>query len=318
LSTTLKLNGIQRKIGFIDANCNFQFDDSAIFQMQEGKAGESWKLTVGDVMRQEGIAQPVYGSDSDNSPPFLNLMYFGGEPFKISFNRNMTSVNLEPYTRTLPSLTISNSSAIAGLILAHKTAEDAWDGLSPEIKRGKIDLPTGIYHLYECRLNAKLRDGSVLKSTGRCRLFNNPVEARAGASAMLQCGAPLELRVKHEAISDPLLNSLKLLQPLPATHLRIYARVYGSGGEMYGKFGRIQPDSTVASTLTPQFHILNKWGGEVDFGTLEYAEDGLFQATWKIPSHMYGKNATLKVSFNLGPLGPAGKPLASAPISIQL
>jgi hypothetical protein len=37
-----------------------------------------------------------------------------------------------------------------------------------------------------------------------------------------------------------------------------------------------------------------------------------------VPKELNGKKITIKASFDLGPLNPGGKPLASQPLEVQL
>jgi hypothetical protein len=99
--------------------------------------------------------------------------------------------------------------------------------------------------------------------------------------------------------------------------VRVAAEVIGAGGEVYERFYQGKEMDRLKAIKPPRFEVVGERGWRIGGGKLDVREDQFYTQNWKVPSSYEGQRLTVKVEFDLGPLGPDGKPLKSEPVEVQ-
>jgi hypothetical protein len=284
LETTADLDGVTRKVGIVDGNCNFRVGD--LNQPITAKSGveTNWYFQGGDyfLVDNDGTGKFQSSVGNDASAPFGPLLYFGAKPYKAVLAADCKSLALEPWTGPLAELALQPQGAqVSRIQLAWEGAPGQWQLLQAGVENGKAVVPPGNYSLYSCLIKVKSSPDETLVMSGTKRVVKEITRAEAGAVTPLKCGPPLEIKVSSSRDSGVVVattsgsgsvftrlfgNSKAADQPLQQ---RIQASVIGAGGETYSGF-YLLGKGNVRQPPNPTYAIVSANGKLVESGNMEF------------------------------------------------
>jgi hypothetical protein len=260
LETTVKLDGITRKVGIVDGDSNLRLGDVSTPMNYKSDNVENWYFQNGDYILQDTDNSGKFENsvaDSD-SAPFGPMVYFGSKPYKVTLAADCKSLAVEEWSEPLATLVLQpHGEQVSELQVAWESKPNHWQLLQPRVVDGKALVPPGQYRLYTCRLKVKTDSGDTLLLSGYKRLPKDTVGIEAGASANMRCGSPLEIKVSSQRDSQNSGNQL------------IRASVLGAGGETFSSF-LLQGKGRLNQPPKPVFTVLAADGKEVGSGDMEF------------------------------------------------
>ena len=180
---------------------------------------------------------------------------------------------MEPWTEALVEVTLQpHGDQVRNVTLAWEQPGGNWQIIRPAVSDGKVMVPPGNYRLYSSSLLGKGAARDQVMVSGMQRVPQTPLSIVAGKANILDCGAPLDIKVTAvksrgtsfgllaEAAGDPKVDSDYML--------RINANVAGAGGEVYSTFQK--GDGFRTRPPKPSFTIVQAGGKTVASGSLEY------------------------------------------------
>jgi hypothetical protein len=285
LETTVELDGVTRKVGIVDGNCNFHLGNlNQPVTYPNGKE-TNWYFSGGDYFLVDNNGSGKFESSVGNSAsaPFGPLLYLGAKPYKAVLAADDKSLALEPWTGPLAELALQpHGEQVSGISVAWEKAPEQWQLLQLGVENGKAKVPPGNYWLYTCTIKVKAAAGDTLILSGYKRTPTGTAKAEAGASMPFKCGSPLEIKVASERDTRNMdatapesgsglvrlfRGSTRAEKPLQQL---IQASVIGVGGEQYSSFFLKETKGNLRQPPKPTFVITTTDGKEVASGNLEF------------------------------------------------
>jgi hypothetical protein len=284
LETTVDLDGVTRKVGIVDGNCNFRLGDLNQPIASTSGAETNWYFQGGDyfLVDNDGTARFQNSVGNDSSAPFGPLLYLGAKPCRAALAADGKSLALEPWTGPLAELALQpRGGQVSRIQVAWEGAPGQWQLLQAGVENGKATVPPGNYWLYSCQIKVKTSPDETLVMSGIKRAVKEITKAEAGAATPFKCGPPLDIKVSssrdtsvvvattsgsRSVFSRLLGNSRPADQPLQQ---RIQASVVGAGGETYSGF-YLLGGGNVRQPSQPTYTILTANGKLVESGNMEF------------------------------------------------
>ena len=284
LETTVDFDGVTRKVGVVDGNCNFRLGESDQPIIYKSGAETNWSFQGGDYFLEDNDGSGKFENSVGNSEsaPYGPMLYLGAKPYKAVLSADCKSLGLEPWTEPLAELALQpHGGQVNGIQVAWESAPNQWQLLQPGVENGKAGVPPGNYRLYTCTIKVKSSSDETLVLNGSKRSPKDTTKAEAGASTPFKCGSPLEVKVTSRrdanvvATPAPALGSLlsrwvgkasASSQPLQQL---IQASIIGAGGETYSGF-YLQDKGTLRQPPKPTFAVFTTDGKLVDSGNMEF------------------------------------------------
>lgn len=260
LQTTVKLDGITRKIGIVDGDGNLQLGDVSTPMTYKSGDVQNWYFQNGDYFLQDTDGSGKFENDitGSDASPFGPIIYLGSKPYKITLAADYKSLAVEEWSERLAHLDLQpHGDQVSDLQVAWESRPNHWQLLQPGVANGKALVPPGHYRLYTCKLKVETESGDSLILSGYKRLPQDTVAVEAGASADMRCGSPLEIKVSSERDSRNSGNQM------------IQASVLGAGGETFSGFF-LQSKGKLKQPPKPVFTVLTADGKEVGSGNMEF------------------------------------------------
>lgn len=284
LETTVELDGVTRKVGIVDGNCNFRLGDFNQPTTYQNGTETNWYFQGGDyfLVDSDGSGKFENSIGSNESAPFGPMLYLGAKPCKAVLAADRKSLALEPWAGPLAVLALQpHGEQVNGIQVAWEAAPDQWQLLQPGVENGRAKVPLGNYRLYNCTIKVKTTAGENLILSGYKRTPKDTTKAEAGTATPFKCGSPLEIKVtsardtrnmgstasesgsfldwffRGSASSEPVLQQL------------IQASVIGAGGEIYSGFN-LQGKGNLRQPSKPTFTVVTTDGKEVASGNMEF------------------------------------------------
>jgi hypothetical protein len=284
LETAVDLDGVTRKVGIVDGNCDFHLGGISQPTIYKNGAETNWIFQNSDyfIEDNDGTGKFENSIGSNESAPFGPLLYLGAKPYKAVLAADCKSLALEPWAGPVGELALQpHGEQVSSIQVAWESAPGQWQLLQPGVENGKATVPPGNYRLYACQVKVKTGAGETLILSGSKRSLKETTKAEADASTPFKCGSPLQIKVASSrdtsvvATSGP--ESRSLLARLlgssgnsePLLQQRIQASAIGAGGETYSGF-YLQDKGTLRQPPKPTFAIFSTDGKQVDSGNMEF------------------------------------------------
>lgn len=284
LETTVEFDGVTRKVGIVDGNCNFRLGDFNQPTTYQNGTETNWYFQDGDyfLMDNDGSGKFENSIGSNESAPFAPMLYLGARPGKAVLAADNKSLALEPWTGPLAELALQpHGEQVNGFQVAWEAAPGQWQLLQPGVENGKARVPPGNYRLYTCMLKVKTATGDTLNLSGYKRTPKDDIKAEAGVSTPFKCGAPLEVKVtsardtrnsgssaqESGSFLDRFFSGSTGAEPV--LQQLIQASVIGAGGEIYSGFN-LQGKGNLRQPSKPTFTVVTTDGKQVASGNMEF------------------------------------------------
>ena len=285
LETTVELDGVTRKVGIVDGNCNFRLGDFNQPTTYQNGTETNWYFQGGDYFLADNDGSGKFESSigSSESAPFGPMLYLGAKPYKAVLAADCKSLALEPCAGPLAELALQpHGEQVNGIQVAWESAPGQWQLLQPGVENGKAKVPSGNYRLYTCTLKVKAAAGDTLILSGYKRTPKDTIKAEAGVATPFKCGAPLEVKVtsaRDTRNSDSTASeSGSFLDRFfggsvssePVLQQLIQASVFGAGGELYSSFYLKENKGNLRQPPKPAFTVITSDGKQVASGDMEF------------------------------------------------
>ena len=285
LETTVDLDGVTRKVGIVDGNCNFRLGDFNQPTTYQNGTETNWYFQGGDyfLVDNDGSGKFENSIGSSVSAPFGPMLYLGAKPYQAVLAADDKSLALEPWSGPLAELALQpHGEQVNGLQVAWEAAPGEWQLLQPGVENGKAQVPSGNYRLYTCTLKVKNAAGETLILSGYKRTPKDTTMARADAATPFKCGAPLEVKVMsardNRNSGSTASESGSFLDWVfggsagaePVLQQFIQASVLGAGGETYSSFFLKGDKGNLRQLPKPAFAINTADGKQVASGNMEF------------------------------------------------
>ena len=282
LETAVDLDGVSRKVGIMDGNCNFRLGDSDKPMVYKNGAETNWYFQSGDYFLEDNNGSGKFeNSMGDNdTAPFGPILYLGAKPYQAKLAADCQSLALEPWSGPLAILELApHGEQVNNLQVAWEKAPGEWQLLQPGVENGKAAVPPGNYRLYTCQLKAKTGMGDALILSGYKRTVGGTITATAGAPTLFNCGAPLEIKLTcapdatvntitaPSSLLDRILGNSSASQS--SLQQRVTASIFGAGGEMYSSF-LCQGNGAPRQPPKPAFAVFSGDGKQVASENMEF------------------------------------------------
>jgi hypothetical protein len=275
LDTTVRLNGVNHKVGLFDGDSNLRLGDVPQPSSSGSRAQTSWYFGSGDYLLVDTDGSGRFEDDVFQSEacPFGPILYLGSKAYKVALAPGCKSLRVEPWPEPLAELALQpRGDQVRTVTLAWKRTGGQWQLIRPTMTGGKAMVPSGDYRLYTCNLLRKGAPGDHLMLSGTQRNAQTPVTVSAGKVNSLSCGGPLEIKItaNKETASEPapLFKRLGVGRSEPEFLVHINATVLGVGGELYSTF--LAGDHFQSKPPRPTFSIVDAGSRPVANGNLEY------------------------------------------------
>lgn len=278
LETTVDMDGVARKVGIVDGNCNFQLGTAGKPMFYRSGAETNWVFQGGDyfLVNNDGSGKFDNSIGNNESVPFGPVLYLGAKPCKAVLAADGTSLSLEPWAEPLSELSLQpHGDQVNEIQVAWESAPGQWQLLQPGVENGKAAVPPGNYRLYQCQIKAQTSGGETLTMNGTKRNAQDTTKAEAGAPTPFKCGAPLVIKVaatrENNVVptapgsSSPTFRFFTE-QPLQEN---IQASAIGAGGETYSGF-YLQGKGGLRQPPKPVYAITTSDGKQVESGDMEF------------------------------------------------
>lgn len=274
LTAAVEWNGERQVLGIIDGNGNFRLGDAASVMPYESGGTTNYYLSNADVLLvdRNGSAQIEPQAFIPEAEPFSGIFYMGGKPCQIKLAKDYSSLNLEPCTNALGRINVPLETT--QVVLARQLPSGTLEVLTPEIRAGALQVPSGNYRLANFQIGGLSANGTWVRlesSTLADKLFR----VEAGKSVTLPYGPPfkMDLSASKNTVSiraNPgvggAMTRLLGKGPEQALELRLGVSVFGKEGERYNGFEA----SGKEELPPPTFTITDAAGTKVESGKFEY------------------------------------------------
>lgn len=284
LETAVDLDGVTRKVGIVDGNCDFRLGGINQPTIYKNGAESNWVFQSSDYFLEDndGTGKFVNSIGSNESAPFGPLLYLGAKPYKAVLTADCKSLALEPWTGPSGDLALQpHGEQVSSIQVAWESAPGQWQLLQPGVENGKATVPAGNYRLYACQIKAKTGAGETLILSGTKRSLKETTQAQADANTPFKCGSPLQIKVESSRDTSVATTSVPESRSLLSRLLgssgsseqflqqRIQASVTGAGGETYSGF-YLQDKGNLRQPANPTFAVFSTDGKQVDSGNMEF------------------------------------------------
>ena len=111
LTATVEVNGVTEKIALLDGNCNFRLGDRAKFTLNAVGKSEDWTAQPVDYILRDRDASGKFEHRlfRDEVELFCDPIYFGAQPFTLSFDAHKVALRVEPFERPLGTLSMTSA-----------------------------------------------------------------------------------------------------------------------------------------------------------------------------------------------------------------
>ena len=275
LDTTVRLNGVNHRVGVLDGDSNLRLGDVAQRHTSGNRVETSLYFGAGDCLLVDADGSGKFEDDVFQSEvsPFGPILYLGSKACKVSLTPGCKSLRVESWPEPLAELALHpRGDQVRNVTLVWKRPSGQWQLIRPAVTGGRAMVPPGDYQLSACNLLRKGPPSDHLMLSGTQRSAQTSVTVSTGRVNTLNCGAPLEIKVTaaKETASDrgPLFTRLGgAFRDSDAT-VFIHASVVGAGGELYSTF--LAGDHFQSKPPKPTFSIVDAGGRLVANGNLEY------------------------------------------------
>jgi hypothetical protein len=275
LDTTVRLNGVNHKVGVLDGNGNLRLGDESRVQTVANRAEKTWYFRPGDcwLIDADGSGRFEHNVFRSEERPFGPILYLGSKAYKVALTPDGKALRVEPWPEPLAVLALQpRGDQVHDITLAWERSRGLWQLIRPTVAGGKVMAPPGNYRLYACNLLGKGPPGAHVMVSGTQRNLQPPVSVAVGKANTLVCGAPLEIKVTvAKAAAAPrglsFWNSGNAAAVGDAV-VDINASVAGAGGEVYSTF--LAGDGFRSKPPKPTFSVVQAGGKTVATGNLEY------------------------------------------------
>ena len=275
LDTTVRLNGVNHKVGVFDGDSNLRLGDVPQPSTSGNRAQTSWYFRAGDYLLVDADGSGRFEDDVFQSEvsPFGSILYLGSKVYKVGLAPGGKSLRVEPWPEPLAELALQpRGDQVRNVTLAWKRTSGQWQLIRPTVTGGRLMVPPGDYRLYACNLLGKGPPGDHLMLSGTQRNAQTPVVVATGKVNTLNCGAPLEIKVTAAKATaserGPLFRRSGDARRDSESQLHINATVVGAGGELYSTF--LAGNRFQSKPPKPTFSIADAGGRTVASGNLEY------------------------------------------------
>jgi len=269
------LNGVKKKMGVYDANCNLRLGDVPQAMTITNRGEKQWYFGAGDSLLVDVDGSGTFDNDvfQSESCAFASILYLGATPYRVALAADNTSLRVEPWTEALAEVAVvPHGDQVHSVTLAWERSGGEWQLIHAGTADGKIQVPPGNYRLYACELLGKAGSRDQVMASAYQRAVRQPVSFAVGKGNSLRCGPPLEIKVTG-AKAKPRMMGLRLEDSSNSKvdsdfDLSINAEVVGGGGEAYytyrtGENFRQQPPK-------PTFTVADARGKKLKDGNLEF------------------------------------------------
>jgi hypothetical protein len=244
-------------------------------QTASSRGEKTWYFRPGDSLLVDDDGSGTFESNVFQSEvcPFAPVLYLGAKAYKVTLAADGGSLRVGPWPQALAEVTLQpRGGQVRNLTLAWERSGEQWELIRPSVAGGKIQVPAGNYRLYACSLEGKSGRGGPVMVSGMQRTVQTPVTLAAGKANTLDCGAPLEIKVKATKAST---TSRVLLGEDPGNRrsepqptVRISASVSGAGGEIYSTY--YKGEDFKSRPPKPTFTVADAAGKTLANGNLEF------------------------------------------------
>jgi hypothetical protein len=275
LETRVKVDGLEQRVGVLDANCNLRLGDVPQQVIFTNRGQTTWAFRSGDRFLLSTNGSGTFRNDAfgEASYPFGPILYLASKACKVGLSADDRALQVEPWPEPLAEVALQpRGELVHHLTLVRQRPDGHWQTLRPAVTGGKVLVPPGDYRLFESTLLGKGAVGDQVRLDGWQWTPQTPVRFAAGKANTLNCGAPLQVKVTANAVSGPAPGIWERYFRGTAadsgTALNLNATVSGAGGEEYVNIfaGEDYKRRPPKPTLT----IVEAGGKTVASGNLEY------------------------------------------------
>ena len=275
LDTTVRLGGVNYKVGVLDGNANAHLGDVSQVQTASNPAQKTWYFRPGDSLLVDANRSGKFADDVFQSAtcPFGPILYLDSKACKVALTPGCKALRIEPWPEPLAELALQpRGDQVHDITLAWERSRGQWQLIRPTVAGGRVMVPPGNYRLYACNLLGKGPPGAHVMVSGTQRNPQTPVSVGLGKANTLVCGAPLEIKVTA-AKAAARTQGLSFWNTGNAaaggdTVVDINASVAGAAGEVYATF--LAGDGFRSKPPKPTFSVVQAGGKTVATGNLEY------------------------------------------------
>ena len=275
LDTTVKVDGLEQKVGVIDADANLRLGDVSQPQTRTNRGEKSWFFWSGDFLLVDADGSGRFDSELflREVRPFSPILYLGSKAYQVALTADYKSLRVEPWPEPLAEVALQpRGEQVRNISLAWECPNGQWQRILPAVTNGKVMVPSGSYRLLACDLLGRRAPGDQVVVLGIQSIPQTPMTFAAGKANTLGCGGPLQIKVTATKTSAPGRGILSRYfgaawagsDPL----LNINATVAGAGGEVYSTF--LTGERLNSWPPKPTFSIVQAGGRTVASGNLEY------------------------------------------------
>lgn len=275
METTAEIEGTGRKVGLVDANCNFRLGDSLVpstYRRSNEENVTNWYFQDGDMVLVDLDKSGKYQDSPIHSEmlPYYPMAYLGANPSRISVSAGARSLSIEPWTEPTAELDVQPHGAqVDQMQLAFESAPGKWQLMMAKVTNGKTRVPPGHYRLYSCTLLDRMPSGETLLLGGTKSEIESGIQCPAGVTTPFKCGAPLKASASSERNKHVTLSETGEAPSDLNTEYYIRASLVGAGGETYSRFLTYSNKRT-GQPPKPTFEITDSQSGKIESGNMEF------------------------------------------------
>jgi hypothetical protein len=269
LETKVKLDGLEQRVGVLDADCNLRLGDVPQQVIFTNRGQTNWAFRSGDRFLLSTNGSGAFRNEAFFGP----ILYLASKACKVGLSADNRTLQVEPWPEPLAEVALQpRGEFVYHLTLAWQRPDGHWQPLRPTVTGGKVLVPPGDYRLFASTLLGKGAAGGQVRLDGFQRTPQTPVRVDAGKVNTLNCGAPLQIKVTANAASGPTPGTwekfFRRIAPGSGATLSINATVSGAGGEEYVNI--FAGEDYKSRPPKPTFSIVQAGGKTVATGNLEY------------------------------------------------
>jgi hypothetical protein len=276
LATTVEGNDEQVALGIMEGDHDLQLGSITELNHHTSQDGAytyyhlgSGSILLVDRNRSGQIEAKAFIPEAE---PFSGMVYLGGKPCYLKLAKDFSSVRLDPYTNSLGRISLPLETT--QIVLAHQLNNDEYEILTPEIRAGAVQVPTGKYRLASFQMGALAAQGKWVRAKTD-EMVNQSFEVEAEKPYQLPYGLPLSLELKvlystskedEPPDMNEAINRLSGKNQAVFTELYLNAAITGKNQECYNDFEA----SFTKDLLLPGFTITSVTGKTLASGQFEY------------------------------------------------
>lgn len=255
LEATVDVNGVEEKIGIVDADRDLKLAGDARGEYSHMNRNDA---VLRDRDRSGRFEFGLCESEIDDPTKLIGI---GRHLYEFTLAKNLRSIRLERYRGPVGRLSIEGQSdRIRALILAAAGSDSQDERFKPVLVDGTAVLPVGTYEFQTCVVAATGSGPAAAMSWAYKYEPRTKIAIEAGKTTTMRCGPPLELRVTaKKAVGG---------QSALTRQVEINVAVVGTGGEQYIR--HVRGADLTTRTGPPRFRILDETGSEIASGQFEY------------------------------------------------